>query len=621
MAEITTFDPRTPRTFWLSGNSVLCACPDCNAPMTIRMWLLAADCWRCGCCVELTAQQERQLQHLLRSSETSQQNSPPIGTPALPVAPVLRQSSSRGAESRRPRTPALPATMSIPTRLLPSRSTSHLRDRLRQTPAWFVSLLFHMALLALLALLFFEADSTMEDFYITLSTEANRMNSTGGELRFRDPDPAVQFDMPIPDPQSSTRQQRATIAKANQDARELRVDPTATRPELPSLKQVKQTLQTGTATQRAFSARDPRVRAEIVAKEGGTTLTEAAVARGLRWMAAHQNQDGSWSLNRFHKTPSCRARCSGRGIIDCDSAATSLCLLPFLGAGQTHQTGIYQEQVAKGLRWLLKHQAADGDLRVGQTGEAGMYAHGQGAIVLCEAFALTRDEQFREAAQRAIDFIVNAQDSGGGWRYHPGQVGDTSVLGWQLMAFQSARSADLHVPIESWELANMYLDSVASNDGSRYAYQPERRPTHVMTAEALLCRMYLGWSEDYAPLQQGVSYLLRRHMPRDDGPNFYYWYYATQVLHHYGGKRWQAWNISMRDVLVESQVKSGHAAGSWDPRGGHAAKGGRIYATALATCTLEVYYRHAPIFRQIDLAANGNETGAPRSSRPREPDF
>jgi hypothetical protein len=57
----------------------------------------------------------------------------------------------------------------------------------------------------------------------------------------------------------------------------------------------------------------------------------------------------------------------------------------------------------------------------------------------------------------------------------------------------------------------------------------------------------------------------------------------------------------MRDILVQTQEKRGHEAGSWHPHGGHAHVGGRLYMTALAVCTLEVYYRHAPIFRQIAL--------------------
>ena len=69
-----------------------------------------------------------------------------------------------------------------------------------------------------------------------------------------------------------------------------------------------------------------------------------------------------------------------------------------------------------------------------------MYAHGQGAIVLCEAYAMTGDEMLREPAQRAIDFIVEAQHPAGGWRYRPGEPGDTSVLGWQVMALRIFQS-------------------------------------------------------------------------------------------------------------------------------------------------------------------------------------
>ncbi len=394
---------------------------------------------------------------------------------------------------------------------------------------------------------------------------------------------------------------RRAILAADQEARLLRLDPRAAHPELPELSRVKQIIRSSDELSRTFAARDPRVRIEMVKQEGGTTLTEAAVSRGLRWMSKHQNRDGSWSLHRFHRAGQCAGRCDSRGHINSDSAATSLCLLPFLGAGQTHRTGIYKDHVALGLRWLMEHQLADGDLRAGSGGNSGMYAHGQGAIVLCEAFAMTRDEILRVAAQQAIDFIVAAQHRRGGWRYSPGEEGDTSVLGWQLMALQSARAAGLDVPPETLELAGHYLDSVESDEGARYAYQPLDRPTEVMTAEALLCRMYLGWTKEYPGLERGVEYLVEDHLPSRRHTNFYYWYYATQVLHHFGGEEWEKWNLRIRDILVQSQERGGHQAGSWNPDGPHAHQGGRLYVTALAVCTLEVYYRHTPIFRQIDL--------------------
>ncbi len=280
--------------------------------------------------------------------------------------------------------------------------------------------------------------------------------------------------------------------------------------------------------------------------------------------------------------------------------------MPFLGTGQTHLTGIYKDTVAKGLRWLLQSQRDDGDLRGSSAQYPGMYAQGQGAIVLCEAFLMTGDEELRIPAQRAIDFIVEAQYPDGGWRYYPSThtrtpQGDTSVLGWQLMAMQSALAADLSVPAATLENADRFLDSVQHADGSLYAYLPRERQSAPMTAEGLLCRIYLGWKHDHPALREGVAWMLKNHPPRQGEPNIYYWYYATQTMHHFGGPEWNEWNLHMRDVLVATQETRGHAAGSWTPDGPLTSQGGRIYMTSLAICCLEVYYRHLPLFRQIDL--------------------
>ena len=53
----------------------------------------------------------------------------------------------------------------------------------------------------------------------------------------------------------------------------------------------------------------------------------------------------------------------------------------------------------------------------------------------------------------------------------------------------------------------------------------------------------------------------------------------------------------MREVLISEQIKVGHLAGSWDPKDEWGRYGGRLYSTALATLTLEVYYRFLPLYR------------------------
>jgi len=469
------------------------------------------------------------------------------------------------------------------------------------TPAWLISMLVHLILLTLMALIT-EEEESKDGPFITLSSMTAYTPTEGGDTYFMKPDDRAQFDLPLPNKANlSDPQERQVLLAAAQDARELRIEDDT--PYLPDVAAVKLKVGRADGVTGGLLVRDPRLRAEVVTKEGGTTLTEAAVARGLRWLANHQNSDGSWSISGFHQAGNCN--CSGDGAYGGKAPGTALALLPFLGAGQTHLTGKYQRTVSRGLKWLIENQKSDGDLRAGSDGNEGMYTHGQAAIVLCEAFAMTGDEALRVPAQKSIDFIVAAQYRDGGWRYTPGprtNRSDTSVVGWQLMALQSARAANLTIPEETWGMADLYLDGVSYDGGSRYSYQAGGGPTNVMTAEALLCRMYLGWGDDKPALGEGITWLVENHLPSERRPNYYYWYYATQVLHHRGGAEWETWNLQMRDILCKAQETRGHLAGSWAPQGEHAGAGGRIYVTALAICTLEVYYRHLPIFRQIELA-------------------
>ena len=123
-----------------------------------------------------------------------------------------------------------------------------------------------------------------------------------------------------------------------------------------------------------------------------------------------------------------------------------------------------------------------------------------------------------------------------------------------------------------------------------------------MTAEAILCRMYLGWRKDDPRMKSAIAWLVNEHLPSSKDKNLYYWYYGTQVMHHYGGEPWEKWNQRVRTLLIESQTGRGRYPGSWSPDEFEwGKKGGRIYTTAMAVCTLEVYYRHLPLFKQLEL--------------------
>ncbi len=355
-----------------------------------------------------------------------------------------------------------------------------------------------------------------------------------------------------------------------------------------------------------FSGRQGITRAKLVRREGGTARSEKSVEDGLDWIVRHQRPDGSWSLN-YHEQ--CQGVvCSHSQVMEADTGATGLALLPLLGAGYIHTVkSRHQEAVRRGLAWLVENQQDDGNLFTGPAGMAWMYSHAIGTMALCEAYGLSQDPKLKRPAQRAVKFITDSQDpNGGGWRYSPGMPGDTSVFGWQMFALRSAHGSGIPVPKHILKGCSKYLDQAAV-DRSRtmYAYQPGRGgASAVMTAEALLGRQLLGWARNYPPLVKGASQIAQ-DLETSDQRNIYYWYYATQLLHNMKNKDWEKWNLKVREGLIGLQVKDGTCAnGSWDPMMPVAdiwgMRAGRLYTTSLSILTLEVYYRYLPLYRGYD---------------------
>jgi hypothetical protein len=332
-------------------------------------------------------------------------------------------------------------------------------------------------------------------------------------------------------------------------------------------------------------------RGELAFEQGATPESEAAVERGLNWLIAHQFRDGSWHFDHTLIDGPCNGYCRHPGTNGSSTGATAMALLAFYGAGYTHKKGPYQQELNRGLYYLGSRMLLTqngGDLQEGT-----MYAQGLATIALCEAYAMSGDENLRPFAEHAIRFILYAQDKkGGGWRYSPGEPGDTTMHGWQLMALKSASLAGISVPSPAWQLAGEFLDSVQADDGAAYGYRtPQRLPT--TSAVGLLCRMYMGWDRQREALVRGV---LRLDKIGPSPTNMYYNYYATQVMHHYEGDPWQRWNAKMREHLIATQAKIGHETGSWHFDDQHGNVGGRLYNTAMAVMTLEVYYRYLPLY-------------------------
>jgi len=336
-------------------------------------------------------------------------------------------------------------------------------------------------------------------------------------------------------------------------------------------------------------------RKAIIRAMGGSKKTEAAVADALAFLARSQEPDGRWT--RFTGEP----RPGRHRRTERDMGLTGLAALCFLAADHAPtRPGPYRQHVRKALEYLLAHQKDDGDLR-GKGGH--MYSHSMAALAVIEAAVMTGDPQYRAAAAKAARFIIKAQNPRtGGWRYRPGDKGDTSILGWQVMALYSVRHLGFNVPDATFSGALRWLDKVRSRTPHRaLAGYVDHAASPAMAAEAAFSRILLGQTLTDPQVKELCDYLLTYEpgkgrndlWKRDD---FYTWYYTALALMQIHNDAWRTWNRQMKKRLLLIQRKDGKLKGSWDPKTKHSLLGGRIYSTVMATLTLEVYYRYLPLY-------------------------
>lgn len=297
---------------------------------------------------------------------------------------------------------------------------------------------------------------------------------------------------------------------------------------------------------------------------------EAAITRGIEFLAKNQNKDGSWG-ERYKP------------------AVTALALMAFMVKGQFPERGRHGARLDRAVSYLLKQ----GEQSSGYFGTSrhGMYEHGLATLALSEVWGMTEREGVRDALKRAVLIILGSQNGEGGWRYHPQPVdADISVTVMQIVALASAQEAGILVPAQVIRKAVRYVKSCHNKSSGGIGYTRGGGSVKFSSTAAGVMSLLMCGERDAKEAERGLAYLERLPDSTFEKTSFYFYghYYAIQAMYQAGEEHYQAWYPRIQKALLAKQRKDGSWSASYSS----------AYGTAMAILILGVPYRFLPIYQR-----------------------
>ena len=334
-----------------------------------------------------------------------------------------------------------------------------------------------------------------------------------------------------------------------------------------------------------------------------TAESEAAVERGLRWLAANQGPEGNWGSN--------------------DLGLVAVGGLAFLSAGHMPGIGEHGEACERALSYVVKNAKPSGLLNIAD-GRRDTYNHGLATFVLGQAYGMTSDARVGKALDRALKLIARMQGPVGGWGYEAKpQDGDLSLSVMQAKALRSAVDSGFEIPPSVIEKAIVNVRGHYTPQGGN-PNRPEAElrkipgqftyskgggsPTVAMAAAGVVCLQEFGQYDDWriAKSMERVTTDIAKIKPAKahNGQmpfDAYTLNYVGQSLYQVGGPGWKQHYPALRDALVGSQVidpKNPANDGKWAAGNHVSGKPGDLYGTAVAVFVLSIPNRYLPILQE-----------------------
>ena len=317
---------------------------------------------------------------------------------------------------------------------------------------------------------------------------------------------------------------------------------------------------------------------------GVTAEVQAAVDRGLDWLARNQGSDGAWR--------------SAGGYGTYPAAMTGLAGMAFVTAGSLPTRGKHWREVRRAVDFLLRcADPSTGLIAVPREEDRPMYGHGFATLLLASVYGMEEDarkqERLKGVLDRAVALVVAAQSPAGGWHYRPDANDDEgSVTVTQLQALRACRMAGILVDKRTIDRAVAYVKRCQNGDGSvRYslASGPEGRP--AITAAGIAVLYSAGVYDEEPFVDKAFGYCSRHIHPTISRTQHEYYThcYWSQALYQRGGQAWNDYYEKRSTWLCNQQQRDG----SWN---GDSV--GTVYGTALALVTLQLPHALAPIYQR-----------------------
>jgi hypothetical protein len=315
-----------------------------------------------------------------------------------------------------------------------------------------------------------------------------------------------------------------------------------------------------------------------------------AMERGLAWLVATQNRDGSFGDDR-----------GSRG----DLANTCIATLALLSTGDTVTRGQHATRIRRGVDYVFARARRAGGA-VDHLDQGTLMQRKLGpsvdlyltALLLSQVIGLDLDQRERIEMQKVLramaDRIAGLQRHDGAFEtsYEPML---TTVLAW--LALRQLHSAGVAIDGASPARVLAYLRKECL-DAATGVFR-ERKWNHQIrfVTHAGALRVLCGMGEGDTPeAAKGMAVLLSMRFDQDvggraGGEEFLGALFATQALHLEESAPFRKWYAKITDALLACQ----NADGSWV---GHHCITGRVFCTACSIMTLSTPAKLIPMIER-----------------------